>query len=82
MNKVLQAAGRVIRTKEDVGTILLLDDRFGNPEYRELFPVEWQDMKRCRLNSVKGLLEEFWAGIPEIGKQKNPETGKQKNLDR
>ena len=28
MNKVLQSAGRVIRTEEDKGVILLLDDRF------------------------------------------------------
>ena len=38
MNKVLQAAGRVIRTASDQGVILLLDDRFWRREYRELFP--------------------------------------------
>lgn len=37
MNKVLQAAGRVIRTKEDVGCILLMDERFRSTEYRSLF---------------------------------------------
>lgn len=39
MNKVLQAAGRVIRTKEDTGAILLMDERFLNRDYRNLFPV-------------------------------------------
>ncbi len=42
MNKVLQAAGRVIRTTEDEGIILLLDDRFLKREYLELFPREWE----------------------------------------
>ena len=37
MNKVLQAAGRVIRTKEDRGVILLLDDRFLGRDYGEIF---------------------------------------------
>ena len=41
MNKVLQAAGRVIRTDEDRGVILLLDDRFADRRYRETFPREW-----------------------------------------
>lgn len=39
MNKVLQAAGRVIRTAEDKGVVLLLDDRFARSEYTRLFPA-------------------------------------------
>ena len=42
MNKVLQAAGRVIRTVEDVGVIELLDERFLQSEYRALFPREFR----------------------------------------
>ena len=42
MNKVLQAAGRVIRTPEDKGVVLLLDDRFALPEYARLFPPHWR----------------------------------------
>lgn len=42
MNKVLQAAGRVIRTPEDRGVILLLDDRFLRRDHLELFPREWE----------------------------------------
>lgn len=60
MNKVLQAAGRVIRTQEDTGVILLLDDRFSSREYRELFPLEWADIKPGRLATVEEHLQNFW----------------------
>ena len=60
MNKVLQSAGRVIRTKEDKGVILLLDERFCSPDYRNLFPREWEDYKICNRQNIKEMLEEFW----------------------
>lgn len=60
MNKVLQAAGRVIRTKEDTGVILLLDERFGNRDYQALFPREWNDAKFCTLGDVEQKLKDFW----------------------
>lgn len=60
MNKVLQAAGRVIRTAEDVGVILLMDERFLNREYQPLFPVEWEDRTFCRLSTVEDKLADFW----------------------
>lgn len=60
MNKVLQAAGRVIRTKEDVGCILLMDERFRSTEYRILFPEEWNDMHICRMGNVESILKDFW----------------------
>ncbi|MFC6671927.1 ATP-dependent DNA helicase [Marinobacterium aestuariivivens] len=41
MQKVVQAAGRVIRTPEDRGTVVLIDDRFGRPEVRSLLPGWW-----------------------------------------
>ena len=41
LQKVVQAAGRVIRTQQDRGTVYLIDDRFGRPEVRHLFPVWW-----------------------------------------
>ncbi|NLI79575.1 MAG: ATP-dependent DNA helicase [Candidatus Riflebacteria bacterium] len=41
LNRVMQAAGRVIRTEEDRGVVLLLDERFRSPAYRSLFPPEW-----------------------------------------
>ena len=65
MNKVLQAAGRVIRTREDTGTILLMDERFLNNDYRMLFPAEWEDAAVCRLGNVEQHLKQFWNGLPE-----------------
>lgn len=60
MNKVLQAAGRVIRTKEDTGAILLMDERFLNWDYRNLFPREWNDACTCTLGNVEKHLQAFW----------------------
>jgi Rad3-related DNA helicase len=42
MQKVVQAAGRVIRTTSDRGTVYLIDDRFGRPEIQELLPNWWR----------------------------------------
>lgn len=47
MNKVLQAAGRVIRTQEDRGVVLLLDDRFARTEYTRLFPATGTSSNTC-----------------------------------
>lgn len=60
MNKVLQSAGRVIRTREDKGVILLLDERFCSPDYRSLFPREWEDYAICTRQNVERVLEAFW----------------------
>lgn len=61
MNKVLQAAGRVIRTNEDHGIILLLDERFLQSDYTALFPREWNSRKFCTPDQLKKELEAFWA---------------------
>lgn len=42
MNKVLQAGGRLIRSEEDHGTIVLVDDRFLRRQYQDLLPQEWR----------------------------------------
>ncbi len=60
MNKVLQAAGRVIRTAEDIGVIALLDERFLQNDYQNLFPREWEQRDICRLENVDEYLVEFW----------------------
>lgn len=60
MNKVLQAAGRVIRTEEDRGIIALLDDRFLNLTYKSLFPREWNDYKVVNIESVQEEILDFW----------------------
>ena len=61
MNKVLQAAGRVIRTPEDKGLILLLDDRFLRRDYLELFPREWEHFQMVNRNNVSHCIADFWA---------------------
>lgn len=62
MNRVLQAAGRVIRTENDRGVLLLIDDRFAEPLYREMIPHHW---KRPRLvgsaAALYRLFSDFWG---------------------
>ena len=66
MNKVLQAAGRVIRTEEDRGVILLLDERFLKYQYRCMFPREWADYSTCSLNNIEEKVREFWDRQEEL----------------
>ena len=61
MNKVLQAAGRVIRTAQDRGVIALLDERFLYEGCRSLFPREWADFQVVNLGSVEGEVGRFWG---------------------
>ena len=61
MNKVQQAAGRVIRTLTDVGVIALLDERFLQRDNLQIFPREWADYQSCTLEQIDGLLTDFWA---------------------
>ena len=60
MNKVEQAAGRVIRTMEDKGAILLLDDRFTKSQYTALFPKEWYPYETVTMHTIQEVLEDFW----------------------
>ncbi len=60
MNKVLQAAGRVIRTEEDKGVIVLLDDRFAGRRYLEIFPREWRELTYCNVKTIGEKVERFW----------------------
>ncbi|MBO4845289.1 MAG: ATP-dependent DNA helicase [Lachnospiraceae bacterium] len=59
-NKVLQAAGRVIRTHDDIGIVALLDYRFDYASYRELYPREWSNIKRVNRDSIARELRDFW----------------------
>ena len=61
MNKVLQAAGRVIRTAEDIGVVLLLDERFLQSSYQALYPREWEQIEVVDKGNVARKLAEFWA---------------------
>ena len=65
MNKVLQAAGRVIRTTEDRGVIVLLDERFLQSEYQALYPREWADRRSCNIRTVESLVQDFWKHAEE-----------------
>ena len=68
LNKVLQAAGRVIRTPEDTGLILLLDDRFWSRDYFPYYPREWSDMQKTTLQQISAAARRFWDGISDGGK--------------
>ena len=63
MNKVLQAAGRVIRTAEDVGVIALLDERFLQYSYQKMFPREWERFEVVTVDTVGKQVEDFWNRV-------------------
>ena len=60
MNKVLQSAGRVIRTDTDRGAILLLDERFMQMSYQKLFPKEWYPYEVVTKNNMRERVKKFW----------------------
>ena len=60
-NRVLQAAGRVIRTDEDEGVVVLIDDRYAAPNYKSLFPSHWEGLKYAgNSSSLAEILRRFW----------------------
>ena len=61
MNKVLQSAGRVIRTVEDKGVIVLLDERFLQREYLGMFPREWADYEKVTVENIQERVKKFWS---------------------
>lgn len=61
INRVVQAAGRVIRTDDDKGIIMLIDDRFKTPKYKSLFPKEWSNHYNVQNpEQSKRIIEDFW----------------------
>jgi Rad3-related DNA helicase len=60
MNKVLQSAGRVIRTAEDIGVVALLDERFLSSQYLRMFPREWSRYEGVDVDSISKKVEKFW----------------------
>ncbi len=61
-NKVLQAVGRVIRTEEDRGVVLLIDQRFSLPSYKKLHPEEWKKVHYVsNTESIRNTIGNFWA---------------------
>ena len=70
INRVLQAAGRVIRSETDRGVVLLIDQRYGSEHYRTLLPETWQPQPIRDPEDFAGGLLRFWAEAPvpqEIG---------------
>lgn len=61
MNKVLQAAGRVIRSVDDRGIVALLDDRFGQSTYKKMFPREWEHFDVVRMENCQTSVGQFWS---------------------
>ena len=60
MNKVLQAAGRVIRTADDVGLVVLMDERFRTSAYRRIFPAEWSGNRITDSHEIGDKVSRFW----------------------
>ncbi len=60
-NRVLQAAGRVIRTEADRGVIVLIDERFTHARYRRLFPAHWRGFQVVQsTGEIEDILQRFW----------------------
>lgn len=61
-SRVLQAMGRLIRSAEDRGTAILIDERFMRPDYQSLFPEEWTPFHRVQdIDQLAGSLDQFWS---------------------
>jgi DNA excision repair protein ERCC-2 len=60
INRVLQAAGRVIRSETDRGVVLLIDQRFGSARYRALFPPQWRPAMLTDEEDLNRRLDLFW----------------------
>jgi DNA excision repair protein ERCC-2 len=65
INRVLQAAGRVIRTDTDRGVVLLIDQRYGSEHYRSLLPDYWRTRCVRSRDEFADVLLNFW-GFGEI----------------
>lgn len=62
LNKVQQAAGRVIRSESDRGFVILVDDRFTTSSYKRILPPEWFPLKTPKdLQSLSAGLKDFWS---------------------
>lgn len=63
MGHVLQAAGRLIRTEEDKGVVLLIDQRFSQARYKKLFPRQWQPVRPVTADTLSTELDHFWQSF-------------------
>ena len=60
INRVLQAAGRVIRTEKDRGVVLLIDQRYGRYQYKSLLREEWDPVWVRDPRQLADALQQFW----------------------
>ena len=65
LRRVLQAAGRVIRTETDRGVVVLMDVRYRQPKYRELLPPHWDVRDVKKMSGLKAQLAAFWGGFED-----------------
>lgn len=63
MNRVLQAAGRLIRTESDRGVVALLDNRYAQGANKRLFPREWDNIKTVNITTVDDDVKQFWSMV-------------------
>ena len=61
INKVFQAAGRVIRTAQDEGVVVLLDNRMLMENHVKLFPMDWDNYQEVTLQNIRDVVEKFWG---------------------
>lgn len=59
--KVIQAAGRVVRSEQDRGLVMLIDDRYTRLEYRQLMPAHWQPELANSVHQIEQKLRSFWS---------------------
>jgi DNA excision repair protein ERCC-2 len=79
LSRVLQAAGRVIRSESDRGVVVLVDQRFATPAYRKLMPAHWQLQYCDGPASVTTTLRAFWQH--ELLRQQAEAIGPLQQLD-
>jgi Rad3-related DNA helicase len=61
MNRVLQAAGRIIRSDNDRGVVVLIDSRYGQHRYSHLLPVHWEVIRIGNMPDFQRKLADFWG---------------------
>ncbi|MFC1819473.1 helicase C-terminal domain-containing protein [Thermodesulfobacteriota bacterium] len=61
INRVFQAAGRVIRSEKERGIVILVDERFTNLPYKALFPKDWRPIRVNDKNHLSRVLKKFWG---------------------
>ena len=79
MQRVLQTAGRLIRSEHDRGVLCLVDARFAKPFYRSLMPKSWHP-RQVHPNELGLAVQEFWSGVglgvsPAPGEQRIESVG-------